>query len=47
MQFRPVSHRRAIGYTGCAAPIEKQEETRNAPEIAFAWRNERRPKTSP
>jgi 4-carboxymuconolactone decarboxylase len=28
MRWRPVSRRRAIGYTGCAATIEKQEETR-------------------
>jgi hypothetical protein len=45
LQKSPVSRYRAIGYTDFAVTIEKQEETRDEAEVAFAWRNERRTKT--
>jgi hypothetical protein len=40
MQLLPVSNRRVIGYTDFAVTIEKQEETRDEAEAAFAWRND-------
>src|SRR5215475_4412712 len=46
MQAPPVSRGGTIGYTGLAPTIEKQEETRDAAEATFAWRNERRAKTN-
>jgi hypothetical protein len=40
MQRLPVSRSGAIGYTDVAVTIEKQEETRDEAEAAFAWRND-------
>jgi hypothetical protein len=40
MQRQPVSRRVAIGYTDFAVAIEKQGETPNEAEAAFAWRND-------
>ena len=43
---RGCGHDCPIGCIRKAATIEKQEETDDAPEVAFAWRNERGPETN-